>query len=230
MTMAYVVVTGANRGIGLEFVSQYLHNGDHVLATYRESLGGLEELQQSFSEQLKVAQLDVAGEGAGGIVLASASNKAIDLLIHNAGIYPDAEPESSGAVDEWLQAFLVNSISPIRLTYQLLPALRRGTKAGVAFLSSKMGSIADNTSGGSYLYRSSKAALNAAAKSLAIDLKEEGIPVVILHPGWVQTDMGGRNALISPEVSVSGMRRVLHELTLKKSGQFVAYDGNSILW
>lgn len=230
MIMIHVVITGANRGIGLEFVSQYLHNGDHVLATYRENLGGLEELQQSFPKQLKIAQLDVTDKEAGSTLLACASNGVIDLLIHNAGIYPDAEPESSDAVDKWLRAFLVNSVSPIRLTYQLLPALRRGTKAGVAFLSSKMGSIADNTSGGSYLYRSSKAALNAGAKSLAIDLQEDGIPVVVLHPGWVQTDMGGRNALISPEMSVSGMRRVLQELTPKKSGEFVAYDSVSISW
>jgi NAD(P)-dependent dehydrogenase (short-subunit alcohol dehydrogenase family) len=228
--MRHVVVTGANRGIGLEFVTQYLHNGDHVLATYRESSGGLEKLQHSFPEQLQVAQLDVTEREAASILLTCSPNGSIDLLIHNAGIYPDSGPEDSDAVDQWLQAFLVNTVSPIRLTYQLLPALRQGVKAGVAFLSSKMGSIADNTSGGSYLYRSSKAALNAAAKSLAIDLKEDGIPVVTLHPGWVKTDMGGRNALISPEVSVSGMRRVLHELTLTKSGQFVAYDGSSILW
>ena len=137
-------------------------------------------------------------------------------------------PEMSEA--EWEKVFRTNVIAPIKMVEILRSNLVEAGSATVAILSSKMGSMSDNTSGGSYLYRSSKAALNAAGKSLAIDLAEEKIKVVLLHPGWVLTDMGGPNALIDATTSVQGMRRVIQGVTAQSSGEFVAYDGTVIPW
>ncbi|NEP58043.1 MAG: SDR family oxidoreductase [Symploca sp. SIO2G7] len=224
--MKYIVITGANRGLGLEFTRQYLGEGASVIATYRNSLDGLESLKKDYTQTLIPVQVNVSDEAAARMICSALPEGRIDLLIQNAGIYPKGELKS----ESWLEGFRINCIAPIMLTYQLLAELQRGNKDGIALISSKMGSIEDNSSGESYQYRSSKAALNAAGKSLALDLKQHGIPVIILHPGWVQTDMGGAHALITPEQSISGMRKVIAGLTLSSSGQFIAYDGAVVPW
>jgi len=159
---------------------------------------------------------------------ASLAGQSIDLLINNAGYY-GPKNAALGCIDsdEWMRVLQINTIAPLKLVEALIPQLALCKHATVAMLSSKMGSMDDNHSGGSYIYRSSKAALNAITKSLAIDL---GIKAVALHPGWVKTDMGGTNALITTETAVSGLRQVIAQLTPENSGSFFAYDGTAIPW
>jgi NAD(P)-dependent dehydrogenase (short-subunit alcohol dehydrogenase family) len=156
----------------------------------------------------------------------------IDVLINNAGIYGDSSGHGFGQLDyaAWTRTLLINTQAPVKMAEAFLPHLQRGKLKRLVAISSQMGSIADNGSGGNMLYRTSKAALNAAMKSLSIDLKDLGIEVFILHPGWVKTDMGGPNALIDAELSVSGMRRVIEGATLQHSGSFVKYDGSILPW
>ena len=153
----------------------------------------------------------------------------IDVLINNAGIYPDSSTTHINT-DDWLEAFTVNSISPYKVTTAFTPHIAKSRLKKIATLTSKMGSIDDNSSGGSYIYRSSKVAANMVMKSLSIDLQPLGISVVILHPGWVQTDMGGSNALIDTKTSVNGMRRVIDHLRPATTGRFINYDGQHIPW
>jgi NAD(P)-dependent dehydrogenase (short-subunit alcohol dehydrogenase family) len=157
---------------------------------------------------------------------------SIDVLINNAGIYPDNAETGFGQLNyqDWSQAFWVNSIAPVKLAEAFLPQIQRSSKKLVVSISSLMGSVSDNTSGGSLLYRSSKAALNAAMKSLAIDLAPSGIGVLIFHPGWVKTDMGGKSALIDASESVTGMRQCIDGFLAEESGNFLKYDGKPLPW
>ena len=156
----------------------------------------------------------------------------IDLLINNAGIYPSERANDFGRTDyeAWVRAFQVNTMAPLKMAESLIMQVARSNLKMIITLTSKMGSIADNHRGGSYVYRSSKAAVNIVMKSMAIDLKPTGITAVLLHPGWVRTDMGGPNGLISAEQSVTGMRDVISHLTLADSGKFYAFDGQTIPW
>jgi NAD(P)-dependent dehydrogenase (short-subunit alcohol dehydrogenase family) len=132
--------------------------------------------------------------------------------------------------EAWHRAFQVNTIAPLILTQKLLPQLRAGKDQRLAYLSSKRGSIADNTSGASYVYRSTKSALNQVVKSLSEDLRQEGFIALALHPGWVRTDMGGPNGLIDTQTSASGLLSVIEEATAEQSGMFLSYDGSTIKW
>lgn len=230
--MKTVLVTGANRGLGFEFTKQYLEQGCRVIATVRDTgkAEALAPLTQRFGDKLAIRMLDVSDASSRQQLAASLDNQPIHVLINNAGV--SGGWGELGKLDEalWLKVLQINAIAPIKLTELLRANLAAAEDATVVFLSSKMGSMADNTSGGSYVYRSSKAALNAAAKSLAIDLGREHIKVAILHPGWVRTDMGGPNGLIDAPVSVSGMRRVISGLARDQCGAFIAYDGTMIPW
>lgn len=158
-------------------------------------------------------------------------NDAIDILVNNAGIYgSDKNRFGSVDADSWLQAFQINSIAPLKMVEAFSEQLFMGKRKTVACMSSKMGSMADNGYGNSYIYRSSKAALNAVVKSLSIDLKEQGIITVALHPGWVKTDMGGTNAEISTRECVVQLFANLTHLTIEDSGRFIDIDGSDILW
>jgi NAD(P)-dependent dehydrogenase (short-subunit alcohol dehydrogenase family) len=176
--------------------------------------------------------LDVAGLGEIDRLAGVLAGESIDLLINNAGVYPDADSKGFGHInyEEWAQAFRVNTMAPLRMAEAFIAQVARSRLKIIANITSMMGSIDDNTSGGSYLYRSSKAALNMVTKSLSMDLQREGITAVVLHPGWVQTDMGGPNALIAAERSVSGMRKVIGMLSQADSGKFFNYDGKRIAW
>ncbi len=230
--MKTVLITGTNRGLGLEFVKQYLEAGQKVIATARDpaSAHELQSLRERFPKQLSVYALDVISAESRKQFVKAIGDQPVHLLINNAGVHGGWGQLGSLDEAEWLKCLHINSIAPIKMVEALRANLVNAEQATVAILSSKMGSIADNTSGGSYIYRSSKAALNAAVKSLAVDLESEKIKVVILHPGWVRTDMGGPHGLIDPPTSIGGMRRVLASLTWEQCGTFIAYDGTVIPW
>ena len=226
-----LLITGANRGIGLEFVRQYSAAGFRVFACCREphNAAALASLAASSEERISLHRLDVSDFGQIEQLASDLHGQAIDLLINNAGIYPNG---ALGSLDynAWHKAFLINTMTPTKMVECFLEHIAASRLRKIATLSSKMGSIADNGSGGSTLYRSSKAALNMVMKNLAIELKPQGIATCTLHPGWVKTDMGGANALITAEQSVAGMRKVIDRLSTDNSGRFIAYDGQEIPW
>lgn len=225
-----VFITGTSRGIGLEFVRQYLEEGWRVIATCRHpaQAGGLQRLAGSHPQQLRIEALDVADWDAIAALPRLLQGESLDLLINNAGIYGPRD-QALGRLDvaTWQTVLAVDTIAPIRIVETLLPLLRPGAR--IASLTSLMGSIADNGSGGYYYYRSAKAALNAAHKSLALDLAGRH-PCVVFHPGWVQTDMGGPGAQITTAQSVDGMREQLRRLDHQGSGRFLRYNGDELPW
>ncbi|MTI15380.1 SDR family oxidoreductase [Sansalvadorimonas verongulae] len=229
-----IVITGARRGIGLEFTRQYLEAGDTVFAIIRGThpSDGLAALTNQHP-QLTILYGDVTSQSDLDRLKDELTEKlqgqSISLLINNAGIYgPRDALFGKVQPQDWLQVLQVNTIAPMMVSQSLSGLFSAGSK--IAIISSKMGSMSDNTSGGSYIYRSSKAAVNAVGKSLSHDLAERDIAVGIYHPGWVQTDMGGASALISTPASVSGLRTTIAALTMENSGEFLNYDGSSIGW
>jgi NAD(P)-dependent dehydrogenase (short-subunit alcohol dehydrogenase family) len=225
-----VLITGSNRGIGLEFVKQYAADGWRVLACCRDPEQAAElKILAAANTRIKILHLDVADFSQIEALAIKLKHEKIDLLINNAGIFPDASAGTTHT-DQWLAAFKVNSMAPLKMAEAFSPHLAASQLKKIATLTSKMGSIDDNSSGGSYIYRSSKAAGNMVMKSLSIDLKPKGIAVVTLHPGWVKTAMGGTNAAVDTNASVAGMRQVIADLSLSSTGQFIAYDGKAINW
>ncbi len=231
--MSTLLITGANRGLGLEFCRQYADQGDHVIAACRdpEQAHMLRTLAGRFGN-IEIAALDVADFGQIDSLSKRLAERSIDVLINNAGIYGDRSEAGFGRLnyDDWMRTLTVNGVAPVKMAEAFMPQLLRGQRKLIASVSSLMGSLADNTSGGSLLYRSSKAALNAAMKSLSIDLRSKSIGVLILHPGWVRTDMGGPNGLIDVETSVSGMKRCIDNFDMADTGRFIRYDGNGAPW
>ena len=227
--MPTVFVTGCSRGIGLELARQYAADGWTVLATVRDAVGA--EAVAQLDGDVSVFDLDISDPASIAILSERTRGAAIDLLINNAALYgPRATKLGAIHYPAWHDVLTANTLGPIRVVEAFLDHLRAGEGRTIVSLTSKAGSIADNRSGGGYIYRSSKAALNAAMKSVAVDLAPEGFRVAVLHPGWVRTDMGGPNALIDTAVSVAGMRRVIEELTPADSGRFFNYDGKEIPW
>jgi len=230
--MATVLITGANRGIGLEFTTQYLQRGDKVIATCRdiENADALNALGTK-TPALEILPLDVSDHDSIAKFPSQLKNAAIDIFINNAGIYGPRDSRFGNVnAYEWMEVLQVNSIAPLLLTQELIGHLRAGKDKKLIYLTSKMGSIADNNGGGHYLYRSSKTALNMVVKSLAVDLGSEGFVSAVLHPGWVRTDMGGPNGMIDTNTSVTGMVKVIDGLSSKDNGGFFNYDGAVIPW
>ena len=226
--MKQLLVTGANRGIGLEFTQQYLANGWHVYATYRQQPGTA--LAALACDQLTMLPLDVTEDASILGLKEQLSGIELDLIINNAGLFGPRD-QSLGTVSrqQWLDVLNVNSVAPLMLAQALRSNLT--TKQGTfAVISSRMGSIDDNEGGSLYLYRSSKTAVNQVVKSLSIDVKAQGIKVIALHPGWVRTDMGGPNGSIDTQPCVNGIRQVLEHISPADSGRFINYDGTSIAW
>jgi len=219
--MPHVLITGANRGLGLEFARQYKEAGWDVVATARQSSAELEALGVRV-ETLDMEDLD-AVERLGDRL------DRLDLLIANAGTYGPREVTSADEAREWADTFVTNTIAPFLLAEAVLPLVEASSGKLIA-VSTKMGSIEDNRSGGFIAYRSSKAALNAAWRNLAIEVRTRGVAAAVLHPGWVQTRMGGTSAPLEPEESVAGMRKVIDGLTLEQSGGFFSYDGTMVPW
>lgn len=231
--MATILITGANRGLGLAFCAQYAAEGWQVIATCRapDAATELQQLATHYAN-LSLVSLNVEDFAQVSALADTLSAQPIDVLLNNAGVYGDERGQGFGHLDyqAWSRVLTVNTMGPIKMTEAFLPHLQRGQHKLVVSISSLMGSMTDNTSGGSILYRSSKAALNAAMKSLSIELKVQGIGVLILHPGWVKTDMGGPNAPLDIPTSVGGMRAVIAQFTLQQSGQFLKYDGSELPW
>lgn len=237
--MSTTLIVGASRGLGRGFVQQLLARGEHVIATVRkpEDAAALQmhALETGTTDQFETLRLDVGDATSRAKFVEWIAGRSIDTYIHNAGIYgpkglgPGELPEAM-----WQEVLHIDTVAPLLVAQALLPNLRAAAQANglakIVFLSSKMGSIGDNGSGGSYLYRSAKAGLNAAARSLSIDLAADQVAVLLMHPGWVATDMGGASAPLQIEESVAGMLQQVDGLKLASSGSFVDWSGAVIPW
>lgn len=223
--MANIVITGTSQGIGLELTRQALENGDRVLALARPS-GHIQELQNLGQKHslLQVLLLDLRQDDAISQVKQALEGwSGIDILVNNAGIY---RPDESA--QDFLASFETNTIIPFFLTRALMPQLQKSSTPKVAHISSMMGSIADNSSGGSYSYRASKAAVNMISKGFSVE--EPWLLSVVLHPGWVQTQMGGEGAPVGPADSAAGLWRVIRGLEKNQSGRFFDFRGEELPW
>lgn len=221
-----IVITGANRGIGLELARRSKLRGARVIATARRP----SEARELAALGLRVEPLDVADAASVERFARSLKDVPIDLLVNNAGIGGDEGSLSELDPESLLAYFRVNTLGPIRVTRALLPNLRSGRAKKVVHITSRMGSIADNASGGYYGYRASKAALNMLNKCMALELGPEGFTCAVLHPGWVSTDMGGPEAPLSPAESAAGLLRVIDSLAPARNGIFLDQDGEEIPW
>jgi len=231
--MATLLITGANRGLGLELTRQYLAEGDAVIAAARNPAAAhrLRQLERDSKGRLTVVEADVADSASVRQAAAHLPAAAIDVLINCAGVM-GGDGQAIGSIDyhEWMRVLDVNVLGPMRMCEAFLDRVARSDRRLIVTITSGMGSLADNTSGGSIAYRTSKAAVNMAMRTAAIDLRPRGISCVVLNPGWVKTDMGGPNAKLTPEQSVTAMRRVISELGPKDSGRFYNYDGREYPW
>ncbi|MBK2126118.1 SDR family oxidoreductase [Fangia hongkongensis] len=219
-----VLITGANRGVGLTLAQVYSEKGYRVIASCRNISREMESLNGEL-----IFDADVASDQKVKKLVAQLNGESIDVVINNAGVW-GSESLSNMDFNKMLEDYNTNALGALRVVDALYTHGLLSEAAKVALITSKMGSIEDNGSGGRYAYRMSKAALNAAGKSLAIDLKSEGKAVVLIHPGWVQTDMGGKNALISAQESAKGIYKVIDHLSIETTGSFVDYKGQVIPW
>jgi NAD(P)-dependent dehydrogenase (short-subunit alcohol dehydrogenase family) len=231
--MPVVLITGANRGLGLEFARQYLADGWQVLASCRDpdSASELQRLAKASSGKLTVVSMDVADAESVHKAATQLDGVAIDLVINSAGII-GVSGQRAGNVDyaSWAHVLDVNTMGPLRVLEAFIDHIARSKRKLVVTITSGMGSIGDNTSGGSIAYRSSKAAVNMVMRSAAIDLAPRRISCVVVNPGWVKTDMGGPSATLTPQESVTALRRLIETLGLNNSGKFYHYDGNEYPW
>tara|TARA_B100000282_G_scaffold275741_1_gene233306 strand:- start:54 stop:725 length:672 start_codon:yes stop_codon:yes gene_type:complete len=223
--MKSVVVTGANRGIGLELCKQFLAKGNRVFATYRSNKGELKTIENT---NLSTFKLDVRnGDELESFV--SSIEGSVDILINNAGI-ADGRWQSISEINmqHAIEVIEVNSIAPVLVTQKFENKLKPGSK--IVMMSSLMGSISDCMSGRSYAYRASKTALNMFSIAMKNELESKGVSILIMHPGWVETDMGGPNAPLSVVESVTGIIDRIEEQTLELTGRYVQFDGTPIEW
>jgi NAD(P)-dependent dehydrogenase (short-subunit alcohol dehydrogenase family) len=235
--MKRILITGANRGIGLELTRQYLAEGATVFATCRQpnSASALHELQAQYGDKLHIHALTVddATSIQDCVQAIHAQTEALDVVINNAGIYPKT-PQSQKFGDlqatDVLRVLEVNSVAPVIVSQAFVDLLRAGSNPRLVMISSGMGSIDGIQSSNGVSYRMSKAALNMAARVLGVELKPMGITTITTHPGWVQTDMGGANAAITPQASAEGLRSVIANLTLADVGKFFNVTGELLAW
>jgi NAD(P)-dependent dehydrogenase (short-subunit alcohol dehydrogenase family) len=231
--MPSVLITGASRGLGLEFARQYLAGGWRVYAACRDpdSASELHPLADASDHQLGIMALDVTDSATIKAAASELEGQAIDLLLNNAGVM-GSRSQTIGNIDydAWAKVLDANTMGPMRVSEAFVDNVARSDRRLMVTLTSGMGSLADNTSGGSIAYRSSKAAVNMVMRSLAIDLAPRGITCVVVNPGWVQTDMGGPNAKITPAESVTKLRRLFETLGPAQSGKFFNYDGREYPW
>jgi NAD(P)-dependent dehydrogenase (short-subunit alcohol dehydrogenase family) len=231
--MKSVLITGANRGIGLEHARRFAARGACVFATARAPAEAT-ELAALAAEQrgrVEVLEYEASDPAAPDRLKAALRDTPIDLLLANAGAL-GGKTQSFGSVDvdSLLELVRVNALAPLKLAEVLADNVARSGRRLMAFQSSLMGSVGDNTSGGHYAYRVAKVALNMIAKSIAVDLRPRGVITVALHPGWVRTRMGGKAAPVSVEACVAGQQRLLDSLTLADSGRFLDFDGTELPW
>lgn len=227
--MPTVLITGANRGLGLEFVRQYADNNWKVIATCRdpESAKDLYDIQGD----KEILPLDVTNFEAIEQTSELLRSEKIDVLLNNAGVYdPDKNGLGKTNFDDWTKMLRINTIAPLKIVESFISQVVSSKRKVIVSISSLLGSLSANDTGGQYAYRSSKSALNSVNKSLSIDLARKGIISIVISPGWARTDMGGPNAAVDPIDSVSGIRRVINNLKPEDSGKFFNYDGSNIDW
>lgn len=230
-----IVITGTNRGIGLELTRQYLARGDTVDAAVRfpSQAAALKALEGPAGGRLRLHACDVTrddGVAAFARALEQVDPSGVDLLVNNAGVMGRMTSLEDLDFADLHTVFDVNAAGPLRVTRALLPLVLKSARKAIVHMTSKMGSIDDNTSGGAYAYRMSKAALNMAIRSMAIDLADRGVVTAVYHPGWVQTDMGGLHAPTPVDVSARGLIAQFDALTTEKSGRFWSFEGAEIPW
>ncbi|MEM6711087.1 MAG: SDR family oxidoreductase [Pseudomonadota bacterium] len=226
--MATIFITGTSRGIGQALVTRYLDRGDTVYATARNA-ADLAVLQERYGEACIPVTLDVT-DGAAIDALSDRVDRPLDLLINNAGVIgPKAADALSMDYDGFAETLAVNSIAPLRVIHALLPRLREADAAKIVTISSQMGIMARPKSN-QIAYRASKAAVNKVMQGVALDLEPEGIAVMMVHPGWVRTDMGGPGADISVDESADGLVKLFDDLTLETTGSFKAWNGETLPW
>lgn len=228
--MRTVLITGANRGIGLAHTASYLGRGVRVIATARlpSEAEDLEALGRAHPDRLTILRFDARDPHGPAELKRAVGDQPIDLLFNNAGLGHRA---GFGGVEagEFMDVMAVNALAPLLLAQALIENVGASTRRLIANQSSQLGSIAE-ASGGAYAYRASKAALNMITKTLAGDLKSRGVTVIALHPGWVRTRMGGANAPVDVEASVAGQQKIFEHTRLDDSGKFFNYDGEPIPW
>ena len=226
--MKNILITGANRGIGLKFAQLLSNNTNTVYVTTRD-LDNCIELKKI--NNIEILELDLLEKNSIKDFCSDVKDIPFDLIINNAGIFQDEQMEETNLDPElWLDEMMINAIGPVILTQKLKENLISGNEKKVVFISSQMGSIDDNYSGGYYFYRTSKSALNSAAKSLSIDWKAEELSVLMLHPGWVKTDMGGSKAKLEIDESVNSMIKVIEASNISNTGSFLNYNGDKLEW
>lgn len=230
------LVTGANRGLGLAFARQLAARGDRVLATCRRpgDADDLRALADEHDGQITILELDVADESsiAGAFDAAADEVDAVHLLVNNAGVNGDGRDSNFGDLtqEELLRVYRVNAAGPLLVTQAARELLKAAQGATVVNITSGLGSIENATNGSWHSYRASKAALNMVTRVLAADLEGDGVAVVSMNPGWVQTDMGGAHANLTPEASIGGMLEVIGGLTMDDSGSFQSWNGSAVPW
>ena len=227
--MPTVFITGASRGLGLEFARQYCTDDWRVIATCRDPAKA--EILSAIGGGLRIEALDVDDGASIASLAEKLKGESIDVLINNAGIFgPKDLTRDNVDYDAWGRVFRTNVMGPLAVSSALLSNVENSEGKSIATVTSRMGSIGDTTGGEEYIYRSSKAAVNMVMTCLANELAGDGVKVVLLHPGWVKTDMGGPDAAIDAKESVTGMRAVIAGLKENDSGGFLNYDGTEIPW
>ena len=227
-----IVITGSSRGLGLEFVKQYAEAGHRVFALARRP-DALPLSELATMDGVTAIACDVVDAAAceAAVAQIGQATEGIDLLLNNAGVAGNTGDRFGNLdFDDVRTVLEVNSIAPVRMSELCAPLLRRGRDARIVHVTSRMGSIEDNDSGGWWAYRMSKAALNMACKNMALELRGAGIATMVVHPGWVRTDMGGGGASLSIAESVQGMRDVIDTLDMGRSGMFFDYTGTALPW
>ena len=230
--MTTVLITGANRGIGLMLCRLYADDNALVLAVCREpdSAGALNELQSAFPDRVRIFECDVTSETDVQVLADTIGDQKIDILINNAGIMgPERQSRGDMDFDGWAETFAVNSMAPLRVSQLFLRNLALSENPRLITITSQMGQLSRQSTG-SYAYRTSKTAANMVMHLLHLELKDQNIICIPCHPGWVQTDMGGPSADISVEDSAQGLKSLFDALTPEQSGRFWAWDGSELDW
>lgn len=227
--MPTVLITGANRGLGLEFAKQYAADGWSVIATCRNPIG-VGELAQ-IEGDIAVYGLDVLSEVSITRFVKDLNGRAIDVLINNAGVYgPKPVKAADATLEDWTPVMQTNAMAPLFIARALLANVQAGERKLIVNISSIMASIEDQAPGNEYIYRSSKTALNMVMANYAKEIADTGVAVTMFHPGWVQTDMGGPNATLTPSESITHLRASIEKLSFADTGKFLNYDGTPLPW
>jgi NAD(P)-dependent dehydrogenase (short-subunit alcohol dehydrogenase family) len=228
--MTTFLITGANRGIGLAMAEALIARGDRVIAAVRDPFRVPDVLKTAAKEHCVIVGMDV-GDQRSVDRAAAAITEPVDVLVNNAGVNPPGRSSATNAdLLELMQVLAVNTVAPLRVAQAFLPHLRRSATPRIVTVSSQMGSLTTANSNGAMAYRTSKAAVNKVMQCLATDVKADNIAVVVVHPGWVRTDMGGSAADLSPEESAAGLIALADGLTIRDTGQFFRWNGTVHPW